>query len=260
MAYIGGKSKKYQHITDILNHECFDNFDYLEPFIGYGHILRRISNKKSYTVSDNNDLLIELLNFIQNTDKKYPHISEKEYNKLKNDNTEKNKIKKAFAAFCYSYNGKEFGGYTNIVGSRNYPKERKKYYDSLKKNETFMNSNIYLKSYFKYKPKNKLIYCDPPYEKTTGYSTSKDFDHELFWETMRKWSKNNYVFISEYKAPKDFIELSSSKKYSTLSGKGSCNVRTEKLFVHKSFLDKKKYVCIKKKSIRKKSIRKSKSV
>ena len=159
MAYIGGKSKKYQHITKILNHPCFDNLNYLEPFIGYAHILRRVVNKKSYNASDNNPLLVELLNFIK-TGKKYPNISEKEYNILKNDTSVQNKIKKAFAAFCYSYNGKEFGGYTGIVGERNYPSERKRYYDSLRNNETFMNTKISFKSYLKYKPKNKLIYND----------------------------------------------------------------------------------------------------
>ena len=130
-----------------VNNKCFDNFDYLEPFVGYGHILRRVVNKKSYMASDSNELLIQLLNFVQNTNKKYPKISEKEYIDLKNDKSVKNRVKKAFAAFCYSYNGKEFGGYTNIVGERNYPKERKKYYDSLRKNDTFMDTKLMLKNY-----------------------------------------------------------------------------------------------------------------
>lgn len=245
MAYVGGKSKAYQHITNILNHECFDNFDYLEPFIGYGHILRRVVNKKSYTASDNNPLLLTLLKYIQETNKKYPNISEKEYYELKTDNSKKNIIKKAFAAFCYSYNGKEFGGYTNIVGDRNYPKERKKYYDLLRDNETFLDTKLKLKNYLSYNPKNKLIYCDPPYSKTTGYASSVDFDHDEFWNTMRKWSKNNYVFISEYKAPKDFIVLSLKRKHSSLAGKGSSSIRIEKLFVHKSFKNSKMYLYLK---------------
>ena len=49
MAYLGGKSKGYQHIINILNSKCFDNFDYLEPFIGYAHILRRVKHKRSYS-------------------------------------------------------------------------------------------------------------------------------------------------------------------------------------------------------------------
>jgi DNA adenine methylase len=257
MAYVGGKAKTYQHITNILNNECFDNFDYIEPFIGYGHILRRIVNKKSYKASDNNPLLITLLKHVQKSNK-YPHISEKEYYELKSQNTTKtNILKKSFAAFTYSYNGKEFGGYTNIVGERNYPKERKKYYNLLRENESFNKTKIYLKDYDDYSVKNKLIYCDPPYLKTTGYATSTDFDHDKFWNVMRKWSKNNYVFISEYKAPDDFVAISSNKKHSTLSGKGSTSLRTEKLFVHKNFLKNKLYLCLKSKK-RSKSKKKSK--
>lgn len=255
MAYVGGKAKTFQHITNILNNECFDNFDYLEPFIGYGHILRRIINKKSYKASDNNPLLVTLLKYIQKNNK-YPNISEKEYYKLKSDESKKNLIKKSFAAFTYSYNGKEFGGYTNIVDERNYPKERKKYYDLLRENQTFMKTNISLKDYDEYNPQNKLIYCDPPYRKTTGYTTSTDFDYDKFWNIMRKWSKKNYVFISEYKAPKDFVIISSNKKHSTLSGRGSTSLRTERLFVHESFLKSKLYLCLKTK--KRKSKKKSK--
>jgi len=244
MAYLGGKAKGYQHIIKILNNPCFDDFKYLEPFIGYGHILRRIENKKKYIAGDYNLLLITLLKYIQNGGK-YPTISETEYNNLKDDKTKKNLLRKAFAAFTYSYNGKEFAGYTNKIGNRNYPKERKTYYNNLRDNEVFMRTKIYHKSYDKFKPKNYLIYCDPPYNNTTKYKTD-EFDHEKFWDVMRKWSKDNYVFISEYKAPKDFILISSKKKRSSLSGKGAMQLRNEKLFAHKSIIDKPLFKFIKK--------------
>lgn len=53
----------------------------------------------------------------------------------------------------------------------------------------------------KYKP---LIYCDPPYANTKQFSNSKGFNHDEFWQTMREWSKNNIVYISELQAPDDF--------------------------------------------------------
>ena len=67
MAYLGGKSKSAEHILDILNNPVFDSYDYIEPFCGYCHILRRVVNKKSYTISDNNKLLITLLKHVQKT-------------------------------------------------------------------------------------------------------------------------------------------------------------------------------------------------
>ena len=60
-----------------------------------------------------------------------------------------------------------------------------------------------------------LIYCDPPYQSTEGYSSTGEFNHELFWETMRIWSKDNCVFISEESAPKDFKVVWRRKKKPT---------------------------------------------
>ena len=51
---------------------------------------------------------------------------------------------------------------------------------------------------------NCLIYGDPPYEGTTSYKTG-NFDHAKFWNWCRKMSEKNLVFVSEYKAPDDFI-------------------------------------------------------
>ena len=49
-----------------------------------------------------------------------------------------------------------------------------------------------------------LIYCDPPYQGTTGYKTGT-FNHEEFFDWCRKMkAKGNSVFVSEYNAPDDF--------------------------------------------------------
>jgi len=228
MAYVGGKSKNSEHILNILNNPKYDGMRYLEPFVGYAHVLRRVNNKKSYKAYDANPLLIELLRGIQKG-KKYPDITKTEYEKLKKSN--RITFRRAIAAFCYSYNGKEWGGYTisSSDGTRsNYPSERKRYYNSLRKNDIFMNTKITLADYKTLKPKNMLIYCDPPYRDTTDYNTN--FDHDKFWNIMRKWSNNNIVLISEYAAPSDFKTVSKRKKYSSLSGKGASSTRYEKLF------------------------------
>ena len=230
MAYVGGKSKGAEHIIAILNQKKYNNMPYLEPFVGYGHILRRVENKKSYQVSDGNPLVVSLLQGVQNKGNKYPEISHEQYYKLK-PKVGDTSFKRAIAAFCYSYNGKEWGGYTLASSCEtrvNYPQERKNYYDLLRKNEQFMKSKITHCDYKKWKPKGYLIYCDPPYARTTGYSP--DFDHKVFWATMRKWSKNNIVYISEYNAPKDFKCVAKKAKTQSLNGKGAGKVVYEKLF------------------------------
>jgi DNA adenine methylase len=232
MAYLGGKARIADHILQILNDPAFDNMDYIEPFCGYCHILRRVKNKKTYIASDSNKYLITLLRHIQKTKGDHLTISEEEYEELK-QHPNKNPLRAAYAAFCYSYNGKFFGGYTSKVHGRDYPQERKDYYDKLHENEIFKKTSIKHTSYTKYKAvKGKLIYCDPPYEDTTEYASN--FNSSTFWEDMRNLSKHNYVFISEYNAPADFLCVSQAGKRSTVSGKGNTRKKQEKVFIHES--------------------------
>lgn len=234
MAYLGGKAKGAEHILEILNSPIFSGMDYIEPFIGYAHILRRVRDKKSYTASDNNELLIVLLKHIQETKNKHPTITKAEYQKYKK-NPNLNKLKAAYAAFTYSYNGKYFGGYTEKYDGRNYPQERKKYYDQLHDNETFQKTKLRFADYTDYEDvSNKIIYCDPPYASTTEYH--EKFDSDKFWEFVRKTSKKNYIFVSEYKAPKDFVCISKKSKRSSVSGRGATRKTQEKVFAHESLL------------------------
>ena len=225
MAYVGGKSMSSQFIIDILNNPKYDAMHYIEPFVGYCHILRRIIKKGSYSASDSNALLVRLLHGIQNGEHIPDNISRDEYNY--HLSSEGINLRSAVACFAYSYNGKPWGGYcpTNKTGTRNYVNERIRYYKTLLKNDTFMKTKLYCNDYKKWNPVGCLIYCDPPYFGTT---TSKKFDTEIFWAVVRHWSRNNTVFVSGYEAPDDFICVGKSEKQCSLNGKHS--QRTEKLF------------------------------
>lgn len=67
---------------------------------------------------------------------------------------------------------------------------------------------------------------------TTSYSTG-NFDHDKFWNIMRKWSKNNVVIISEFRAPKDFKCIWKKERKLT-----SIHIERkkvfEKLFIHRT--------------------------
>lgn len=52
--------------------------------------------------------------------------------------------------------------------------------------------------------KGCVFYLDPPYLNTNSYGINPTFDYEVFWDWARELSKNNYVYISELAAPKDF--------------------------------------------------------
>lgn len=242
MSYLGAKCKGASHILDVLNDEMFDGMDYVEPFCGYMHILRRVENKRSYRASDCNPLLIALMKGVQNK-RPIPKITQAEYQKLKTQR--QITLRRAVAAFTYSYCGKQWGGYVDKYErdgkKKSYADERKRYYKELQQNDAFMSATIRNIDYRKINYKKKLIYCDPPYCNTTAYKQGEDEDNEFdskeFWEYMRKWSKDNIVFISEYKAPKDFKCISSANKQSSVAIDGR-TTRREKLFVHQSLLKK----------------------
>lgn len=50
-------------------------------------------------------------------------------------------------------------------------------------------------------PENMIIYCDPPYRGTVGYSAVGAFDHDAFEARVEMWSTFCPVFVSEYAFP-----------------------------------------------------------
>ena len=195
MSYVGGKSKGAEHILAILNDPAFDGKDYCEPFVGYAHILRRVEKKSSCRASDVNGLLIMLLKAVQEGTE-LPTVTRERYAQLKAAKDDIS-LERAVAAFQYSFQGKEFGGFVQNYVRRNgkvddIPASRAHYYAKLRDNPTFRTTEITQCGYQSLTPTNMLIYCDPPYRNTTGYSKSMGpFDHDAFWRTMRSWSATN---------------------------------------------------------------------
>ena len=234
MSYIGGKARGSDHILTLLNHHAFDGMDYLEPFVGYAHILRRVEKKKTYRASDCNKLLITLLKGVKQGEW-YPHISKAQYELLRFAEDDAS-FRRAVAAFAYSFKGGEWRGYFNERRGRSYAAEHKRYYDLLHDNAIFQKTRLVCSDYQRLDPHNKLIYCDPPYKGTTGYNGGARFDHDEFWKTMRAWSRDNLVFVSEYGAPGDFKCIISCSKLNNLAANGVPDVRRERVFVHESLL------------------------
>lgn len=78
-------------------------------------------------------------------------------------------------------------------------------------------------------PIDSVIYCDPPYRGTEGYSKSKRFDHDRFYA----WALRQTVpvFVSEYDMPEDFVEVAAWNKLCAMSPTSNSLRTTEKLFV-----------------------------
>lgn len=60
---------------------------------------------------------------------------------------------------------------------------------------------------------NSVLYCDPPYAKTAGYT--RTFDHDAFWQWVR--TTEHPVYISEYTAPSDIKVIAAFRHKKTNS-------------------------------------------
>lgn len=228
MQYFGGKAKIAKYIVPFLEGKRKENQVFLEPFVGGYNIGSKMYGKRIEV--DYNKYLIELYKHLQNGGELPNSISEVEYNYIKN-NKDENMALTGFVGFTCSYSGKWFGGYARDTNDRNYCLNGKnalvkKFADTDKDNTVFKYCN-----YKDFKPHGMLIYCDPPYKNTTKYSGTPDFDTEEFWEVMRKWSKDNCVYISEYEAPNDYkCVLEISTRTDIRCSNKDKQKRTEKLF------------------------------
>jgi DNA adenine methylase len=258
MKYLGGKNKIGKELACIFD-KIVNNNDvdgYLEPFCGSLGVFKRVIpyNYKKYIAADVHEDLIKLWKELQNDTLKLPKkITEKDYIKLKNSN--ESSSLRAVVGFGLSFGGKFFNGYSQKYSAnsgRDFYQEMKRALDKIKPIIQKSNISFVNKSYDNFNPDNMLVYCDPPYEDTTKYKSTNDFDSDKFWETMRKWSKNNYVFISEEKAPKDFLCIWTKSRNRSTSLKNR-EYKLEKLFVYK-------YGKVKVNSKNKKTIKKCKNV
>ena len=77
-----------------------------------------------------------------------------------------------------------------------------------------------------------VVYCDPPYANTSKYTV--DFDNEGFWQWCR--TRNFPVYISEYRAPEDFISVWSKEKRRLFNHRALSSNAVEHLFLHKKWL------------------------
>ena len=251
MKYMGGKYFLSKAISETMHsYVTPDMVDgYLEPFCGALSVLQKM-NQYDYKciATDYHPDLIQLWKEIRDDTFVIPvDMDEETYHDIKQYKSPS--ALKAFAGFGLSFGGKFFSGYADKYKNgkkENYLKEITN--SMIRKKDTLEGVTFECCSYDTHTPHNTLIYCDPPYQVTKfpiKYRTStKDydiFDNERFWEVMRDWSKDNYVFISETSAPKDFVCVWSKKTHRSVSQSDKTRYKSESdsfavesLYVHES--------------------------
>jgi len=246
MSYLGGKARQASYLVEVLNRATFDDFDYVEPFCGYCHVLRRVCSKKSLSASDCHPLLLRLLRAVQAGAALPSHISRERYQELRGCGVDS--LERAVACFGFSFNGRAWGGYTSSYTRPSGKVDdiwqgRCRYYARLRGSAGFARASLRESDYrdairgsaASVTPQTTLIYLDPPYAQTSGYDGTPAFDSVALWATAREWSlRGAVVLVSEYSAPADFVSVASGVKASSFSGGDRQTRRKERLFAHRS--------------------------
>jgi len=226
MMYLGGKSRLAKPIAEFLESvRC--GMPYFEPFVGGGWVLQEMSGVRE--ACDAHPALIAMYQALQKGWLPPERITEEEYAAART--LPDSDPLKAFVGFGCSFGGKWFGGYARGGVCSYAATTRRSLLRQLPKIKDVRFHDA--RSYATFNPHMRLIYCDPPYAGTTGYSQGA-FDSAAFWNCVREWSLGNLVVVSEYAAPPDFVCV---KEYPTtlrLRSKDGRAPRTEKLFMHKT--------------------------
>lgn len=203
MQYLGGKSKIRKQVAAFLESVRCVNQPYLEPFVGGGWVLQEMSGKRS--AGDGNVALISMYRALQDGWVPPDFVCEDEWVYYRKMSAPIPDPMMAFARFGCGFGGDWNGGYARSEGKTCYAATTKR---SLEKQLPMIADVTFsAKSFTEWKPENNLVYCDPPYQGTTAYGAFDGFDHDLFWSTMRDWSKTNTVVVSEYAAPPRILSL-----------------------------------------------------
>lgn len=216
MKYMGSKSRIAKYIVPIIQ-TYVDNYSstYVEPFVGGANVIDKVKAKNKIGF-DLNPYLIALLQRVRDKKPLYEEVSKELYDKARSSYNNKTQEftdwELGNIGFLASYNGRFFdGGYAKPVYEKlkNGKQRYRDYYQEAKNGILQQQDNLQgvyfeTKDYRELSPVNCVVYCDPPYQQTKQYANATTFDYKEFWETMREWSKNNIVLISEQQAPEDF--------------------------------------------------------
>lgn len=239
MRYIGGKSKLAKQIADVVLDNSIGREVYLEPFIGGGSTFARIAPHFDKAIAG--DLSEDLILMWQGlTDGSFvapDAISEEEYALLR---SQEPSALRGLAGFGGSFGGKFFAGYARGgLQANGQPRNHQgesaraatRIADALKDTPTVFE----LASYETWVAEpGMVIYCDPPYVNTQGYTTGS-FDTDKFWDVCDSWVDGGAsVFVSEYVAPGHWESVwHQSHRQSLVLPEQGRNTTTERVFMRK---------------------------
>lgn len=230
MKYMGSKARHAKEILPIILKDRKPDQWYVEPFVGGANVISKVDGKR--LGADSNEYLIAFYKYLQEGGT-FETISADVYHSVKENKQAYEPWFVGYVGFCYSYGAKFFGGFignSNDVVCKGRDRIGESYRAAEKAVKEVQGIVLRHSSYDELDiPPNSIIYCDPPYANTTGYKDK--FDHDKFWQWCReKKAEGHTIFVSEYKAPDDFICVWEKKVNSSLTKDTGAKKAIEKLF------------------------------
>ena len=198
---MGSKSRIAKHLLPIMLAECEKHgiTKWVEPFVGGSNMIDKVPDDFERIGYDLNAHCIQAMTDIRDNAEGLPDsVSEEEYKSYKGLPPQRIT---SWVRFECSFGNKFENGYARASDGKNYAGIG--FRSALKQSPKIQNVEFICDSYENLSFENCLIYCDPPYQGTTGYKTGT-FDHDKFFEWCREQAKKNVVFVSEYNAPEYF--------------------------------------------------------
>jgi len=232
MQYMGGKARIAKDIANIIiDASKGKNLTYVEPFLGGCNVAPMIvpSFPGRAFLSDAMPDVAALWSAAISGWVPPEEVSRDEYGMLRHDSPS---ALRGFAGFGCSFGGKWFGGYASDGKGRDYCRSARR--AVLRDAAVLRNfgARVACKDYAELRVHGEhVVYCDPPYAGTTGYSGIGDWDPDAFWHTADRWvSRGAVVFVSEYSAPPSWRMIWEKEREMCLNLSGKGRVSVERLF------------------------------
>ena len=235
MQYLGSKSRIAKEILPIILAGRKEGQYFVEPFCGGCNVTANVPGNR--IANDSNEYLIAMFMGLL-SGKNYPEqISPELYNDVKScfrAGSDKYSLDfMGWVGFMASYRGTFFRGYSGaIVTAKGEPRD---YISEAVRGIAKQIPNLQGVEFRSgdYKglqiPEESIIYCDPPYANTAEYRRS--LNHDEFWQWCRERVYDGHkVYISEYQAPEDFVEIWEKPLRNNMSS--DKRKSTEKLFIY----------------------------
>lgn len=228
---MGGKARISTALSSIIN-EHIHGKPFVSLFCGACNVESKI-NASRKICNDKHEYLIAMWQALQQGYELPESVSEEQYKYIR-AHKDDDKALSGFVGFACAFGGDWFHGYAS-GGKRNCAATGKRH--TMKCFKGLRNAEFLCMDYREVPiPEGAVIYVDPPYAGTTGYTVGK-FDSAAFWEYMRVLSKEHLVFISEQTAPEDFASVWEKPYRRSITNNINNGFMTvEKLFVHRSRL------------------------